>query len=391
MALAGRGGAEHLRVLDARDHGDGIEAIELSQGGPVDCAAVPAVVRLGLLLALLASPCLASCGGSDGGGGAAREPGCSKDAGERPLTELRHRVESTPGTPGSFAETMRALCRRLSRLGYTRFAVRRRGHELALGVPRSLRDEVAILARPGRLAFFDWEPNVLGPRGPDLPFGSAIEAVEAATAVAPAAEPTDLSPAVPLTAEESDRRNDAFGELHYLFGRDRRLLAGPAAAPGSLATARARAPAGSRVLRVPRGVAVVAAERSGRGWFVIEDDAELSRSDIAGPRAEADPRTNAAGVAFDLTEQGRTVFADLTRRVAQRAAATGEEASFAIVLDGQILARPTVDPAASPNGVDGGEGVRISVVGSRRLARRLALLLRVEALPANLVPLFGER
>lgn len=361
-------------------------------GAPVDCALVPAVTRLGPL-AVIASLCLASCGGSDGGAGERAAEGCSKGGAKGPRAELRYRVESTPGAPGSFAETLSALCGRLSRLGYTRFAVRQDRRELVVRIPRGLRDEVPTFARHGRMAFVDWEADVLGPRGPDSPFGSLFEAVETAAGMAPRAEPADATPAAPLTPEESDRRNNAFGELHYLFGPDRRLLGGPAAAPGSLATARARAPVGSRILKVPQGVAVVAAERSRgapQGWFAIEDDSELSRSDIARPRAEAESLRRAPTVAFDFTEQGRAVFAALTRRVAQRGV-VGATPGIAIVLDGRIVARVPVDPAADPDGLDGSAGAQIRDVGSRRLARRLARLLREDPLPANLVPLFGER
>ena len=351
-------------------------------------------------MAVIASLCLAACGDSGekatAGAGVAA---CAKGATVRPFAELRFRVESTPGAPGSFAEAMDGVCRRLSKLGYESFRVRQDRHELVVRAPRRLLDEVATVLRPGRVAFFDWEPNVLGGRGPDSPFAGPtglFQAVQTASRLGPSAEPTDVSPAAPLTPEEADRRNDTFGELHYLFGPDRRPLAGPARAPGSLATARARAPAGSRVLKVPRGVAVVAAQRSSKGpagWFVIEDDLELSGGDLAEPLAAADARTRKPAVVLDFTEPGRAAFAALTRRVAQRGAAStvaGAPPTVAIALDGHVMARVGVDPNANPNGLDGRAGVQISDVPSRRLARRIALLLRETPLPANLVPLSVE-
>ena len=345
---------------------------------------MPAVLRLGLLAAL-ACLCLSSCGESDGKAAAgATTAGCSKGAARGPLSELRFRVESSPGAPGSFAETLAALCRRLSPLRSTTFSVRRRRHELVVRVPRRLEADLLPLLRPGRIAFFDWDANVLGPNGPDAPFDRLFDAVQVASASAARAEATDPVSAAAPAPEEADRRNDAFGELHYLFGPEGRLLAGPAAAPGSLATV--QAPAGARILKVPQGITVVAGRGRDGGWFVIEDDAEFGIADISGPRATPDPQTRAPAVTFGLTDSGRTAFSALTRRVAQRGAA----GRIAIVLDRRVVSFVSIDPAANPDGLDGSAGGQISEVGSRARARGLALLLRSGVLPANLVPLFDD-
>ena len=62
-----------------------------------------------------------------------------------------------------------------------------------------------------QLQFYDWEPNVLGDRGPDSPYSGTrglFEAAEVASNAEPKAEADDVPPDSDLSPEEADRQND---------------------------------------------------------------------------------------------------------------------------------------------------------------------------------------
>jgi SecD/SecF fusion protein len=148
-------------------------------------------------------------------------------------------------------------------------------------------------------------------------------------------------------------------------------------------------PSGSRVKRVPAGIAVIEAERAPgqppqlHRYFVIEADSQLSSADVVRPRAVAGPVTGEPVLAFDFTERGRRAFKRLTQRTARRGAkaAAGQALPetffqrFAIVLDDRTVSLATIDFIANPNGIDA-PGAQIERIGSleatRALAERLA-------------------
>ena len=76
-----------------------------------------------------------------------------------------------------------------------------------------------------QLQFYDWEPNVLDPNGPDVPFAgskSLYDATEFAQKQKPKAEKTDVPPGSDLTPEQADKQNDSSAtDRYYLFGPDR--------------------------------------------------------------------------------------------------------------------------------------------------------------------------
>lgn len=339
------------------------------------------------LLALACCLLLGACSSGDDGEDRGKDDrsACTRGAPQAPAVELRYRVESSPTMPGSFKETRSALCSRIDKLRLTSVQVRQAGPDLVVRAPRRLARDAELAATAGELRFYDWEPNVVGRRGPDVPFSgrtSLFQAVQKASKMSPSAESTDSSAAG-----------------FYLFGDDGRFIAGPAANRGTLrGRSGSRPPAGSRVLTVPRGIVVVEAEGSlGREGperhFVLQDDAELARSAIADPRAEEDSQTGEPVVVFDFTEAGRELFAALTKRVAGRASSGrqgGAEpplARFAIALDGRIVALSAVDPRESPQGLDGRTGAQIGGFSSVAQARRVARLLEAPPLPGSLVPL----
>lgn len=295
---------------------------------------------------------------------------------------------------GDARGTAKRVCARLRTLGADRAQVSPDGAERVRVIvpdaegPRAAVD--ALVARTS-LGFYDWEPSVLGHRGPAAPFagGTALfEAVELASA---------------------SKRPPT---LYHLFGPDRRPLAEPAGScrellsgyrpePGSASyqsstacASRLRAlggggpPSGSRVLGTPEGVKVIEDQRTHgqppqlQRYFVIEDHPELSAADIENPRPDTDEVTGEPVVSFDFTASGRRAFRRLTQRVAARAArmaaATGASETsfqhFAIVVDNRIVSLAAVDPVANPKGIDA-PGAQIGGIGSRADARLLARTL----------------
>ena len=304
--------------------------------------------------------------------------------------------------PGTFRKTLAALCSRVDRLRLLSVQVRQAGPDFVVRAPRRLAQDAELAAEIGDLRFYDWEPNVGGRRGTELPFSgptSLFDAVQRASRMSPRAEPPDIraGAAGGGSPSEADRLNDGPRAPFYLFGPHRRLIAGPAANRGALYGAGgSNPPAGSRVLRVPPGMVVVEAQREpGRTGperhFVLEDDAELTRAAIVNPRAAADNQTGETAVVFDCTDGGRRLFASLTKRVARRGAAQGRGdpealSRFAITLDGRVVSLATVDPREFPNGLDGRTGAQIGGFSSIGQARRVARLLQAPLLPGMLVP-----
>ena len=353
---------------------------------------------------------LASCGGGNGDGDGDRtRADCSRTVGTAQTVELRFLVADASTSERHSKKIKSALCARLQGLGLRDVQLRTSGvGELVARAPRNLEADVKAAAMPGRLQFYDWEPNVIGDRGPDRPFagGTALfDAVKTASRATPRAEATDIpvDPPPGLSREEADRRNDTRGDSYYLFGPDRRPIAGPVASRDRLQGAVGRpGPSGSQVLKVPRGIVVVETERAPnqpetvQRLFVLEDDSELSGADIRNPEQDTDRQTQEPIVTMEFTDKGRKAFAAVTKRIAQRGSEVtlppGSEKDaalqrFAITLDNQIVSLATIDFRENPEGIDGRTGAQINGIGSVGQTRRLARLMEAPPLPGELVPL----
>ena len=166
-----------------------------------------------------------------------------------------------------------------------------------------------------------------------------------------------------------DRRNDTSKAEYYLFGADNRLIAGPDSncqelladfegvegpprEPGEIpkgsecekelaevpvgnaksqrpgqdeqqVDTKTGPPKGSQVLEVPQGIVVIEAQRQPnqpdtiQNFYVLEDDSELSGSDIKKPEVSPDSNRGPA-VSMQFTGEGQRAFARATKREAQR-------------------------------------------------------------------------
>jgi hypothetical protein len=389
---------------------------------------------------------LASCAGN-GAGDADRPCDGPGTGGPRVV----YRPEPTPDAPrvtrASVEQTIEVMCRRARALGArgSRIrAVRRNRIVVRLGPGDDASQTAVALGIPARLAFYDWDANVIG--NPDQPITDLARAVHRAERAEPRAEEDDL----PATgAEENtidryegdearirnfyDRRNDAIGATYYAEAGGR-VVAGPETSCAGLAVALAPTgrppkgesaagdldaaacgrrlagrglPADGSVHMVPRGIRVVAAARPGggasggsgdeltgtppeppAGWYVIEDDAGVLPDAVDKARDKTDEATGASGVLIEFTSDGATSYRALTQSIAERGAQapTGGDPRLAVALDDQLVSLAAIDPTANPDGLDPDAGALIGNLGGAGRARLLAKLIEAGALPLSVRP-----
>ena len=351
--------------------------------------------------------------------------------------ELVYEARPTPKvpqvTPEAVQDAITTIRKRTDALGVSEPEIQQAGaNQISIGLPDVDNADRAIeqVGTTAQLQFYDWEPNILGKRGPDSPFTGSralYEAVQLASKSKPKAEKTDLPSDNPrnLTPEEADKQNDSSKDKYYLFGPDKQLITGPDASckellsdyeprgdPGNRSYAKGTACAkelralgdggpaqASIVLKVPQGIVVVEAERAKnqpariKKYFVLEDDSELSGAEITNPEAATDQQTQEPIVSMQFTDTGRKAFAAATKREAQRGAnqllppGTPREQAFqrfAITLDNKIVSLATIDFAENPEGIDGRTGAQINGIGSVPETQDLAESLRIGALPIEL-------
>src|SRR3954463_11637047 len=157
-------------------------------------------------------------------------------------------------------------------------------------------------------------------------------------------------------------------------------------------------PAGSLLNKVPRGIVVVKDEAQGKskstlGYWTLEDDSELSGSDIKDPKQTFDPQTSEPIVSFEFPDKGRKAFARATKREAERGAeilvppgADPQQSfqKFAITLDNQLVSLATINYKENPEGIPGDTGAQINGIGTIQQTQDLAQNLRIGALPIAL-------
>jgi SecD/SecF fusion protein len=349
-------------------------------------------------------------------------------------------------TPQAIDDAIETIRKRTDALGVSEPEIQRAGKDqISIGLPDVQNADRAEeqVGTTAQLQFYDWEPNIVGPNGqpgtgdpgPQGRLNGLYAAVQLASKGKPKAEKSDIPPDAgdDVTPEEADRANDTARDRFYLFGPDRQLIAGPdtkceellqdfeddlplSGKPagerepkkGTECAAELRAlgtsgpPPGSVVIKVPQGIVVVKDEEDDtvrRGplspvfYYVLEDDSELSGSDIKNPEQNVDQNTQEPIVTMEFTDDGRKRFANVTKRIAERGSTLikppGARAEdyfqrFAITLDNEIVSLATIDYQENPEGIDGRTGAQINGIGDTQETQDLAESLRIGALPINL-------
>ncbi len=354
--------------------------------------------------------------------------------------ELTLQARPTPQLPEVTNEAMersvdiiRAGC---NRLGVSEIEVSRLGpDQISVGIPGAtdVGGATDCATTPARLYFYDWQNNLVGPAkelGTDLGVQDPdevrkevrqgwIDAGRLPTEgqnrnfIAEGAEPT-MWDAVNLAAEQERVEpcpDCSSSDRFYLFEEKEphELISGPVADKEDLYFDEQGNPVPKKgiVKKVPQGTIVVSElpsdPNTGRtiddpdqaAYFVIEDNAELTGSDIKDPQQQTDPLTNQPNVTFDFTNNGRQAFQTITRRIAQegQARALGQvdsntaaalSGNFAIVLDNAVVSRPIINFQENPDGIDGRTGAQISGGFDIGGAQELAEFLQRGALPVEL-------
>jgi SecD/SecF fusion protein len=345
----------------------------------------------------------------------------------------------TPQQPtldnGSMEKAVDIIRSGCDQLGVSEIEVSRVGSDqIQVGIPgaTSVGKATECATKPARLFFFDWEPNLIGREfligghpGREAPKGPLAEASkewqeagrlptkrENQQLIIAGAFPTEFA-AVKLASEQkpkTDCPKCSSSATYYLFAKDKdhKLIDGPEFTKEDLyisPSGRKRPENVGTVLKVPQGTIVVSEkpqdangqvlENAEPGWFALKDDPALSGTEITSPKQETD-ESGAPNVTFKFTDSGRQNFQEVTRRIAQRGAAsaigpsseeTAEATSghFAVVLDKEVKTRPIINYAQNPDGIDGRTGAQISGgFNSIEDAQDLASFLQRGALPINL-------
>ncbi len=362
---------------------------------------------------LVAATALGGCAG----GKATAGPSCDRpDRGfDAAATRLEFRMQAADRL--HVGEARRILCERLDAIGVDH-RVRATGDGLTVEVPRESAqgdpDGHSLVFGVGELAFYDWEPNVIGPRGTPAPRDAAVTGGVAAgdsdsggTSLYAAVQRASKRPA----AKEADNARAA-SRFYAIDAKARRVFAGrtvtsPQLGSPTRAAALALAPAhlrdAAKVYEVKPDTVIVRTSTQParlvdetREWFVLRDDIALRGSHLVDPAQRFSEGPGATGepvVTFDFTETGRQIWERVTREIADRGRAVaglpGADVSsanqhFAIVIDDALLSVPYIDFQQNPDGIDGRAGSQIQGGLTIASARELAVLLKGEPLPAPL-------
>jgi SecD/SecF fusion protein len=278
--------------------------------------------------------------------------------------------------PTALEETVRRLCERARRADVSVDVKRVGTDRISIGSVTRLDPPLrSSIGTPGRLAFYDWEPNLLPP-SQQSPTASRAFAERIARKQRPRAEAVDVPAGGPSPAVRK-----RFGGGKHAIERYYDRLNDAVVRDG-----------------VPRGVVILQDDprtHAGAtpGYWVLEDDAELTGADIVNPKQSFDPQTNEPIVYFDFTPRGRRAFARATRRAAERGArvevAPGADPAssfqrFAIALDGKLVSLASIDYRELPHGISGSTGAQITGGASITEAQNLARNLSAGPLPLDL-------
>jgi SecD/SecF fusion protein len=358
--------------------------------------------------------------------------------------QLVYQAKPTPESAVTEASLNRAvdiMRSRVDQLGVSQPEIQTSGgNQISVGLPdvKNVSRAEKEVGTTARLYFYDWEADALTPNGkpvadqmtaqdpnavtisqgqsggggPGLPGGGGVSLYQAVKLAS-------QQPAAPLAKTQSRK-----GPLYYLFGApgsagcatvaklnnttpiqgEHCLLAGPDTSAQAL---QSDLPSGvsmseGQVLAVPQGTVVLQAANPSASnqvkpnaptaqFYVLKDHVSLSGSDITNPQASTD-QSGSPDVTFGFNSNGGSQFQKVTAAIAHRGsvaspvgASNQQNQHFAIALDTQLVSVPSIDFRTYPDGITGGGGADITGGFTSQSASDLANLLRLGALPINLV------
>jgi SecD/SecF fusion protein len=315
--------------------------------------------------------------------------------------EVVFEAKAPPGqqvTEEGLDRSVEIIRNRIDKLGVAEPEIRTQGDDqIAVELAGVTDPERAaeIIGSTAVLQFYDLEGDLTGPSISESGFPLASESL------------------YPLLKSQQAAAKEGTPSAWYLYGEDKRLLAGPEPTRQDILDGLqgGKAPEGSEFLAVPGNRIVIACgedavacpgvgETPNRTYYYLFEYAptaeepipELTGDDLRlrGTRQDFDPQTGQPVVLLEFTDSGGDKFEEITRNLSIRGQTiTQQQASdlpllqhFAIVLDGEIRSWPSIDftdPDVA-SGISGGRA-QITGLGSVQEAKDLALVLQSGALP----------
>jgi SecD/SecF fusion protein len=321
--------------------------------------------------------------------------------------QVKARAGQPPPTPDSIQRAIDVMRDRVDQLGVAEPEIQQSGkNQINVALPdvSNLQAAIRQVGTVAQLAFYDWEPNVIGPDGKPDPTNPSVTG---GTAAGDASVGLPLYEAL-LRAEKRpakiEANNSRDGNLYYAVDRKAKRVFG--LGEESRAEALANVPRALRekaeVITVkPDTVLLRAQKPEGKpkpnSWFVLKDDVALRGKEIKDPEQNFNQGTGGNGapiVTFKFTDKGRKTWESVTKAIAQRGQESvgilpsqqGDAAlqHFAIVLDNELVSSPTIDFNKYPEGIDGRNGSQIEGGFTIKSAQELANILKTGALPVQL-------
>jgi SecD/SecF fusion protein len=351
--------------------------------------------------------------------------------------QLTYQAEPTPQVPkvtsAAINNALSVIRKRTDALGVSEPEIQQSGNnEITVGLPavKNVNQAIKQVGSTSQLEFYNWEAVL---RNAGNPFSSEYAAIKYAQTQKPVVSRSDLpASGIPASIRARfhdntkeleayyDRRNDTSTATYYLFNAQHGIvfsdnscqaLANDIRANGSTTGKKFSGlcgsvlppePQGYQVLEVPQGISLVAEPRPTglakniqfHQYYVIEDDAVLSGTQVTNPKVETDPTSGQIVVAMDFTSTGQKDFAAMTKTLAQaglQQALSDPSASpldnfhhFAIVLNGSLVSLASIDYRQYPDGISGKTGAEISDIGTYKQASYIQQQLSIGSLPIKL-------
>ncbi|HWD10871.1 MAG TPA: protein translocase subunit SecD [Solirubrobacteraceae bacterium] len=326
--------------------------------------------------------------------------------------------------PETLNRAIDIMRKRVDKLGVSQPEIQRSGKdEIVVALPsvsNAARAEQEV-GKTAQLYFYDWEPNVIGAEGKPAPteatatgganagasqFGLLeYQAVLRAAKRPPMLHKNETTWAQGCTPQQIG--GCIYGSWYLLDTAHEKVLRGPEETEKNLYS-EYKVPAGAKpkAVRINPGTIIVQArpvesaagkvtQKSPNSYYVLNDQYVLTGADVTNPQQSFDEGaggTGAPNVTFGFSSHGKTVFQNVTRKIAERGQeaqlpGVGKEAAqqhFAVVLDGQLITTPSIDYTKYPEGIDATSGSQISGGFTITSAQELANELQSGALPVKL-------
>ena len=319
--------------------------------------------------------------------------------------EVKPRAGQPQPTTDTLARTIDVMRERVDQLGVAEPEIQQSGKEqinVALPDVSNLQEAIRQVGTVAQMAFYDWEPNVIGPDGKPDPTNPAVTGGQAAgdpSAGLPLYEALLRAEKRPAKVEPDNSRD---GNLYFAVDRKAKRVYG--LGEETIAEARQNAPRAVRekvdIITVKADTVLVRAQKPADGpepnsWYVLQDDVALEGKEIKDPEQNFDQGAGGSGspiVTFNFTDKGRETWQRITKQIAERGSEsvgilqTREQAlqHFAIVLDNELVSSPTIDFQQYPEGIDASNGSQIEGGFTIQTAQELANILKTGALPVQL-------